>query len=61
MDKHDITIYTTFISVDHAHHKILYAQVDKGGINARISGIFCKAGQLILRAVAVLTNLVSTH
>ena len=32
VDKHCITIYTTIISVDHAHHKIFHAKVCKGGI-----------------------------
>ena len=33
VDKHGITIYTTYISVDHAHHEILRAKVAKGGIH----------------------------
>ena len=33
MDKHGITIYTTYISVDLAHHEIYRAKVGKGGIN----------------------------
>ena len=33
MDKHGITIfYTTYISVDLAHHEIFRAKVGKGGI-----------------------------
>ena len=32
MDKHGITIYTTFISVELAHQVIVYAKVGKGGI-----------------------------
>ena len=32
MDKHGITFYTTYISVDIAHHEIFRAQVGKGGI-----------------------------
>ena len=32
VDKHGITIYTTIISVDHAHHEIFHAKVCKGGI-----------------------------
>ena len=37
VDKHGITIYTTYISVDLAHHKIFRVKVGKGGIN------MCKA------------------
>ena len=33
VDKHGITIYTTYISVDLAHHEIFHAKVGKGGIN----------------------------
>ena len=33
MEKHDITIYTTYISVDLALHDIFHAKVGKGGIN----------------------------
>ena len=33
VDKHGITIYTTYISVDRAHHEIVRAKVGKGGIN----------------------------
>ena len=33
VDKHGITIYTTYISVDIAHHEILNAKFGKGGIN----------------------------
>ena len=36
VDKHGITFYTTYISVDLAHHKIFRAKVDKGGIKASI-------------------------
>ena len=32
VDKHGITIYTTYISVDLSHHEILRAKVGKGGI-----------------------------
>ena len=32
VDKHDITILYTFISVDLAHHEIFRAKVGKGGI-----------------------------
>ena len=32
VDKHGITIYTTYISVDLAHHEIYHAKVGKGGI-----------------------------
>ena len=32
VDKHGITIYTTYISVDIAHHEIFNAKVGKGGI-----------------------------
>ena len=32
--KHGITIYTTYISVDPAHHEILRAKVGKNGIIA---------------------------
>ena len=32
VDKHDITVYTTYISVDLAHHETFRAKVDKGGI-----------------------------
>ena len=31
VDKHGITIYTTYISVDLAHHAIFRAKVGKGG------------------------------
>ena len=33
VDKHGITIYTTYISVDLAHHNIFRAKVGKGGIS----------------------------
>ena len=36
VDKHGINIYTTYISVDVAHHDISYAKVGKGGINVDI-------------------------
>ena len=32
VDKQGITIYTTYINVDLAHHEILRAKVGKGGI-----------------------------
>ena len=32
VDKHGITIYTTYISVDLAHQVIFHAKVGKGGI-----------------------------
>ena len=32
VDKHGITIFTTYISVDLAHHEIFHAEVGKGGI-----------------------------
>ena len=32
VDKHGITIYTTNISVDLAHHEIFHAKDGKGGI-----------------------------
>ena len=32
VDKHGITIYTTFISVDLAHHEIFRAKSGNGGI-----------------------------
>ena len=32
VDKHGITLYTTDISVDLAHHEIFRAKVGKGGI-----------------------------
>ena len=32
VDKHGITIYTSYISVDLAHHEIFRAKVGKGGI-----------------------------
>ena len=35
VDKHGITIYTTYISVDLAHREIFRAKVDKGGIMNR--------------------------
>ena len=38
MDNHGITIFTTYISLDLAHHKILRAKVGKGAVN--ISKIF---------------------
>ena len=33
MDKHGITFYTTYISVDLAHQVIFHAKVGKGGIS----------------------------
>ena len=33
VDKHGITIYTTYISVELAYHEIFHAKVGKGGIN----------------------------
>ena len=33
VDKHGITIYTTYISVDLAHQVIFQAKVGKGGIS----------------------------
>ena len=33
VDKHGITVFSTFISEDLAHHDIFRAKVDKGGIN----------------------------
>ena len=33
MDKHGITIFTTYISVDLAHHEIFRAKAGKGGIS----------------------------
>ena len=33
VDKHGITVYTTYISVNLAHHEIFRAKVGKGGIN----------------------------
>ena len=32
VDKHGITIYTTYISVDLVHHEIFTAKVGNGGI-----------------------------
>ena len=32
VDKHGITFYTTYISIDFAHHEIFHAKVGKGGI-----------------------------
>ena len=32
VDKHGILFYTTYISVDRAHHEIFRAKVGKGGI-----------------------------
>ena len=32
VDKHGIIFYTTYISVDLAHHEIFCAKVGKGGI-----------------------------
>ena len=32
VDKHDITVYTTYISVDLAHHEIVHAKIGKGSI-----------------------------
>ena len=31
VDKHGITIYATYISVDLAHHELFHAKVGKGG------------------------------
>ena len=36
VDKHGITIYTTYICVDIAHHEIFRAKVGKGGISFSI-------------------------
>ena len=33
VDKHGITIHTTYISLDIAHHEIFRAKVGKGGIS----------------------------
>ena len=33
VDKHGTTVYTTYISVDLAHHEIFRAKDGKGGIN----------------------------
>ena len=33
VDKHGITIFTTYISIDFGHHEIFHAKVGKGGIN----------------------------
>ena len=33
VDKHGITIYTTYISVGLAHHEIFRAKVGKGGMH----------------------------
>ena len=35
MDNHGLTIYTTYISVDLAHHKIVRAKVGMGGKSRR--------------------------
>ena len=35
VDKHGKLFYTTYISVDIAHHEIYRAKVDKGGIKTR--------------------------
>ena len=32
VDKHGLTIYTTYISVGPVHHELFRANVDKGGI-----------------------------
>ena len=37
VDKHGITISTTYISVDLAQHKIICAKVGKGGIISVVS------------------------
>ena len=37
VDKQGITTYTTYISVDHAHHEIFCAEVCKGCIKQLIS------------------------
>ena len=37
VNKHGRTIYTTYISVDLAHHEIFRAKVGKGGIMPRNS------------------------
>ena len=36
VDKHGITFYTTYISVDLAHQVIFHAKVGKGGISSII-------------------------
>ena len=41
VDKHDITIFnTTYISVEPAHHDIVHAKVNNGGINTIPASIF---------------------
>ena len=44
VDKHGITIYTTYISVDLVHHEIFHAKVGKGGIIQRsaVAGLVVK-------------------
>ena len=39
VDKHGITILSTYISVDLAHHDILRAKVGKGGIQESIMSV----------------------
>ena len=41
LDKHGITIFITYISVDIAHHEIFRADVGKGGINVFWLQLFC--------------------
>ena len=43
VDKHGITFYTTYISVDLVHHEIFCAKVGKDGINYMLSlNLICK-------------------
>ena len=45
VDKHGILFYTTYISVDLAHHEIFRAKVGKGGINLIIKSKYSSAIQ----------------
>ena len=45
-DKHGITIYTTYISVDLAHHEIVRANVGKGGILIKCNEITSLCGDV---------------
>ena len=49
VDKHDITIYTTYTSVDFSHHEIFRAKVGKGGINAFFLGVLAQKKTFLSR------------
>ena len=48
VDKHGITIYTTYISVDIVHHEIFHAKVGKSGIKLYHARIRTLGSSLVL-------------